>query len=146
MKFWLSWKLYGIGDHIYIVRSLLCVWTFAYWCISLHNQICHPANYNGLKIFLIFFCGVVFSILRDLQISFRMPSLDALISLPLWPWTPPCPTSLIRFGLSRSTILSWGGTDIMHLVSMLTTMCWRMTLATSWCTKENCTYHRVLQI
>ena len=40
------------------------------------------ANYAGLKIFLIFFLGVVFNTPRDLLTSFQMPSLDARISLP----------------------------------------------------------------
>ena len=40
------------------------------------------ANYDGLKILLIFFHGVVFSTLRAPQTSFPMPSLDALTSSP----------------------------------------------------------------
>ena len=65
-----------------------------------------------------------------------MLSLNTLISQPPWPWTQLHPTSLTRFGSSKSTILSWQGTGIMHTVSMLTTKCWWMTFVTSWCRKE----------
>ena len=27
VNYWLLWKLSGIGDHLYMVRSLLCTWT-----------------------------------------------------------------------------------------------------------------------
>ena len=64
-----------------------------------------------------FFYGVAFSTPKDQLISFQMPSLNTLISLPPWPWTLLCPTFLTKFSLSRSTILSWGGTGIMQAVS-----------------------------
>ena len=50
---------------------------------------------------------------------------------------------MIRFGLSKSRILSWGGTAITYVVSMLTKICWQMTLVTSWLTKDDCIYYGV---
>ena len=144
LKCWLSWKLCGICSHTYIVKSSLCVRTITYWHTSSHNRIFFLANYARQRILLISFLGVVFGIFRDLLISFQMPSLDALISSPLWPQIPPCPTSLTRFGSSSSTILSCGSTGVMSVVSILTTTCWQTTLVTSWHTKKNCTCRGVL--
>ena len=82
IKCWLLLKLSDIGDHTYMVGSLLCIQIITPWCTSLHNQIFPLANYPGLKILLIFFPSVVFNIPRDLLAFFWIQSLDALI---FWP-------------------------------------------------------------
>ena len=144
MKCLLLWKLCSIGNHTYMVRSLLCIRTIAPWCTSSHSRIFHLANYTGLKILLTFFPSVVFGTPRDILTSFGIQYLDSLIFWPPLLRTLLCLTSLIRFSSSRSTIISLGGTSIMFAVSMLTKMCWWMTLVTSWCTKENLTYREGL--
>ena len=82
IKFWLLWKLPGIGDHIYMVRSSLCLQTIDPWCILLHNQIPPFISYNGLKISLILFYGILSNTPKDLLASFQMQSLAALFILP----------------------------------------------------------------
>ena len=123
-----------------LVRSSLYIWTIHPLHTSWHNWIFSLANYDELRILLILFYSVVSYTPRDLLISFQMQSLKTLIFLPSWLWTLLCMTSLTRFGLSRSTILSWGGTGITFTVSMLTTMCWQTALVTPWHTEENCIY------
>ena len=50
MKCWLSLKLSSIGDHTYMVRSLLYVWTIKPWNTSLHNQTSPFFSYDRLNI------------------------------------------------------------------------------------------------
>ena len=47
MKFWLLWKLYSIGNHTYMVRGLLHIWTITPLRISWNNQILPLSNYIG---------------------------------------------------------------------------------------------------
>ena len=91
-----------------------------------------------------FFPSVVFSIPWDLLTSFWIQFLTTMIFWPPWPWTLLCPTSLIRFGSSRSIVLSWGGIGIMFMINIQPTMYWKITLVISWCTREYCIYFRVL--
>ena len=129
-----------------MVRSLLCIWTIDPLYISLHNWVFTLIYYDKLKTLLIFFYGVLSNIPRDLLTFFYMWSFETLVFLPPWSWMLPCLNSLTRFGSSRSTILSCRGIVITHVVSLLTTICWQMILVTSWGTKANCTYSRVLKI
>ena len=77
IKCWLSRKLCGISDHIFMARSLLCIQTIAsidiLSCTQPNQSLCQL--HDELIILLIFFCGVVFSALRDPQTSFQMLSL-----------------------------------------------------------------------
>ena len=130
MKCWLSWKLSKIGNHAYMVRSLLCIQTVNHWRTSSHNPIFSVFGYNGLKILLIFFFAVVFITPIALPIHSWMQSLDTLTLLLFWLQTPLCPTSLTRFSSSKSMILSWEGTEIMHTISLMTTVCLQRTLVT----------------
>ena len=116
-------------------------WPLVYF---LYNRIFPLTNHDGLKILLIFLHSVPSNTPKDLLISFWVQSLNALLFLLPCLWTLPYCISLTWFSLSRCLVFSWRGTGITSIVSMLNTMCWRMTSVTSWLIKGKNTYQRVL--